>query len=183
MSRTSRGSCGSRQGWVDEVRAQYLGNIHHHFKSLKKLADVAIVQVEEDFFTLLASEDNSNAIIVKHVSGNMTSRWRDFLTSDGEKPERGRDREFVVQESKEDLLEAWETGWATLFETLDSLDPEHLLQSVTIRGESHTVLEAINRQLAHYAYHVGQIVLLAKHFCGDTWRLLSIPRGESAAFN
>lgn len=168
---------------MSKLGAHVLESVYHRFKSLKKLADAATIQVEEDFFTLLASEDNSIAIIVKHVSGNMTSRWRDFLTSDGEKPERDRDREFVVQETKEDLLETWEAGWATLFETLDSLDPEHLLQSVTIRGESHTVLEAINHQLAHYAYHVGQIVLLAKHFCGNAWRSLSIPKGESAAFN
>ena len=168
---------------MTELGAHYLRDIQRHFQSLKNLADNAIAQAERDFFTVLGSEDNSVAVIVKHMSGNMRSRWRDFLTSDGEKGERDRDREFVIQESKEDLLEAWERGWTTLFEALAGLEPQHLLQHVTIRGEAHAVLEAINRQLSHYAYHVGQIVLLAKHFCGETWRSLSIPKGESAAFN
>ncbi len=168
---------------MDELRAHYLRDVQRHFQSLKTLADDAIAQAESDFFTVLGSEDNSVAVIVKHVSGNMTSRWRGFLTNDGEKAERDRDREFIVQESKEVLLEAWERGWVTLFEALEELEPQHLLQHVTIRGEAHTVLEAINRQLSHYAYHVGQIVFLAKHFCGEAWRSLSIPKGESAAFN
>lgn len=168
---------------MDELGAHYLRDVQRRFQSLKTLADDAISQAESDFFTVLGSEDNSVAVIVKHVSGNMRSRWRDFLTSDGEKPGRDRDREFVAQESQEVLLEAWERGWATLFEALAGLEPHHLLHTVTIRGEAHAVLEAINRQLNHYAYHVGQIVLLAKHFCGKTWRSLSIPKGESAAFN
>ena len=168
---------------MSELGAHYLEDVQRRFRSLKKLADDAIAQIERDFFTVLGSEDNSVAVIVKHVSGNMRSRWRDFRTSDGEKAGRDRDREFTVQESKADLLEAWEGGWATLFGALAGLEPRHLLQNVTIRGEAHTVLEAINRQLSHYAYHVGQIVLLAKHFCGAAWRSLSIPKGESAAFN
>ena len=168
---------------MDELGAHYLIDIQRRFQSLKTLANDAISQVESDFFTVLGNEDNSVAVIVKHMSGNMMSRWRDFLTSDGEKVERDRDLEFVIQESKEVLLEAWEKGWATLFEALEGLEPQHLLQHVTIRGELHMVLEAINRQLSHYAYHVGQIVLLAKHFCGAAWRSLSIPKGESAAFN
>ena len=168
---------------MDEVAAYYLDDVRHRFRSLKKLADHAMAQAEEGFFTVLAAQGNSIAIIVKHMSGNMRSRWRDFLRSDGEKPERDRDREFIVQESQEVLLAAWEAGWTVLFEALERLEPHHLLQRVTIRGEPHTVLEAINRQLSHYAYHVGQIVLLAKHFCGAAWRPLSIPKGESEAFN
>ncbi len=168
---------------MDELGAHYLQDIQRRFRSLKTLADDAIAQAESDFFTVLGSEDNSVAVIVKHVSGNMRSRWRNFLTSDGEKAERDRDLEFVIQESKEVLLEAWERGWATLFGALEGLEPHHLLQHVTIRGEAHTVLEAVNRQLSHYAYHVGQIVFLAKHLCGAAWRSLSIPKGESAAFN
>ena len=168
---------------MNELGAHYLGDVQRHFQSLKNLADDAIAQAESDFFTALGDEDNSIAVIVKHISGNMRSRWRDFLTSDGEKAERDRDREFIVQESKEDLLEAWERGWTTLFGALAGLGSHHLLQRITIRGEAHTVLEAVNRQLSHYAYHVGQIVLLAKHFCGAAWRSLSIPRGGSAAFN
>ena len=183
MFRTLRGLCASKRGLMDEVGAYYLTDVHRRFRSLKALADHAMAQAEEDFFTVLAAQDNSIAIIVKHMSGNMRSRWRDFLHSDGEKPERDRDREFIVQESQEVLLVAWEAGWTVLFRALDSLEPHHLLQSVTIRGELHTVLEAISRQLSHYAYHVGQIVLLAKHFCGEMWRSLSIPKGKSEAFN
>ena len=168
---------------MDEVAAYYLDDVRHRFRSLKKLADHAIAQAEEDFFTVLAAQDNSIAIIVKHMSGNMKSRWHDFLHSDGEKSERDRDGEFIVRESQEVLLVAWEAGWTVLFRALAGLEPHHLLQRITIRGEPHTVLAAINRQLSHYAYHVGQIVLLAKHFCGAAWRPLSIPKGKSAAFN
>ena len=160
----------------------YLTDVRSRFASLKKLADDALKQADADFFTVLGPEDNSLAVIVKHLSGNMVSRWGN-LSEDGESETRGRDAEFVISDSREDLLTRWETGWDTLFRALDSLSPDKLLDTVTIRGEAHTVLQAINRQLSHYAYHVGQMVFLAKHFQGEAWESLSIPRGESAAFN
>lgn len=160
----------------------YLTDVRSRFVSLKKLADDALRQADADFFTVLGPEDNSLAVIVKHLSGNMVSRWAN-LNEDGESKTRDRDAEFVVSESREELLAGWETGWNTLFDALDSLNPDKLLDTIKIRGEAHTMMAAINRQLSHYAYHVGQIVFLAKHFFGEAWESLSIPRGESAAFN
>lgn len=160
----------------------YLEDVRGRFASLKNLADAALNQAEADFFTETGSEDNSLAVLVKHLSGNMVSRWGD-LTRDGESGARDRDAEFVVQESRDELLARWERGWRTLFTALDAQTAETLLTTVTIRGEAHTILAAIDRQLSHYAYHVGQIVLLAKHFQGPAWETLSIPRGGSAAFN
>ena len=160
----------------------YLTDVQSRLVSLKKLADDALKQADADFFTVSGPEDNSLAIMVKHMSGNMVSRWGN-LSKDGESETRNRDAEFVISESREDLLTRWETGWDTLFRALDSLNPDKLLETLTIRGEAHTVLQAINRQLSHYAYHVGQMVFLAKHFQGEAWESLSIPRGESAAFN
>ncbi len=160
----------------------YLTDVRSRFVSLKKLADDALGQADADFFTVSGPEDNSLAVIVKHLSGNMVSRWGN-LSEDGESETRDRDAEFVISESQEGLLVLWEKGWTTVFDALDSLTPDNLLDTVTIRGEAHTVLQAINRQLSHYACHVGQIVFLAKHFCGEVWESLSIPRGESVAFN
>ncbi len=160
----------------------YLADVRSRFVSLKGLADAALGQAETDFFTVTGPEDNSLAVIVKHLSGNMVSRWGD-LHADGESPDRDRDAEFVASESRDELLANWETGWATLFRALDALAADGLLNTVTIRGEPHTVMAAVNRQLSHYAYHVGQIVFLAKHFQGERWESLSIPRGASAAFN
>ena len=160
----------------------YLTDVRSRFVSLKKLADDALKQADADFFTVLGSEDNSLAVIVKHMSGNMVSRWGN-LNEDGESGARDRDAEFVIAESQDELIKRWETGWNTLFRALDSLNPDKLLDTVTIRGEAHTMLAAINRQLSHYACHVGQMVFLAKHFCGEAWESLSIARGESAAFN
>ena len=160
----------------------YLTDVRSRFNNLKKLADDALKQADADFFTVLGSEDNSLAVIVKHLSGNMVSRWGN-LEEDGESRARDRDAEFVIAESQDELIKRWETGWDTLFRALDSLNPDKLLDTVTIRGEAHSVLQAINRQLSHYAYHVGQIVFLAKHFRGEAWESLSIPRGGSAAFN
>ena len=139
---------------------------------------------DEDFFATFGEFSNSLAIIVKHMAGNMRSRWTDFLTSDGEKPDRFRDTEFELDDadSREALLERWEAGWACLFETLDQLSTDDLTSTVHIRGEPHTVIQAVNRQLTHYAYHVGQIVMLARHFAGDEWKWLSIPPGQSATF-
>jgi Protein of unknown function (DUF1572) len=156
------------------------------FKSYKKLADKAIAQLkDEEFFVTLDDEANSVAVIMKHMAGNMFSRWTDFLTTDGEKPDRNRDMEFVIEEStmKDDVLNYWERGWAVAFAAVEPLTPEDFAKTVMIRGEEHTIVMAINRQLTHYAYHVGQIVFLAKHFRSRDWNSLSIPRNKSAEFN
>ena len=156
------------------------------FKRLKNLADGAIVQLSPDgWFSAPGDGDNSVAVIIKHVSGNMRSRWKDFLSSDGEKADRNRDAEFVIfpEDSREDLLKRWEEAWAILFAALEPLDQPDLRRTVTIRGESLTVLQAMNRQLTHYAYHVGQIVYVAKHLAGRDWKSLSISLGASWQFN
>ena len=155
-------------------------------RAYKKLAEKAIAQLkDEEFFVTLDEESNSVAVIMKHMAGNMFSRWTDFLTSDGEKPNRNRDMEFVIQSTttKADVIDYWERGWKCVFEALESLRPEDFEKKVTIRGEEHTIVQAINRQLMHYAYHVGQIVFLAKHFRSAEWNSLSIPRNRSAEFN
>ena len=138
-----------------------------------------------DFFRELSDVDNSLAIIVKHMAGNMRSRWRDFLTSDGEKDDRHRDTEFEIYDSdcKESLMQKWEEGWQLCFEAIELLKPEDLEKTIYIRAEAHSVLEAINRQLTHYAYHVGQIVYLSRHFAGTNWKSLSIPKGESDSYD
>jgi len=140
---------------------------------------------DDDFFRELSEVDNSLAIIVKHMAGNMRSRWRDFLTSDGEKDDRQRDTEFEIydNDSKESLMLKWEEGWKLCFKAIEPLKSEDLEMTIFIREEAHTVLEAINRQLTHYAYHVGQIVYLARHFAGTKWQSLSIPKGESDSYN
>jgi hypothetical protein len=151
----------------------------------KKLAESAMEQVaDEHLFAVLDDEANSIAIIVKHMTGNMRSRWTDFLTTDGEKPDRNRDGEFVdPPATRAALMADWDDGWARVFEALESLTEDDLTRTVTIRGEAHSVMQAINRQLAHYPHHVGQIVLLAKHFACDRWQSLSVPRNRSAEFN
>ena len=164
------------------IEKQFLDDTLLQLRKLKAQADKAVAQITaEDFFAVLGPEDNSIALIMKHVAGNMRSRWTDFLTSDGEKPDRNRDSEFELESrnTREQVLKLWEDGWALVLRTVESLRPEDLLRSVTVRGEAHTVLEAINRQMTHYAAHVGQIVLLSKHFAGDRWQSLSIPRGRS----
>ena len=139
---------------------------------------------DEHLFAALDAEANSIAIIVKHMTGNMRSRWTDFLTTDGEKPDRNRDSEFVDPPvTRAALLSEWENGWVRMFAALEPLTDADLARTVTIRGEPHSVMQAINRQLAHYPHHVGQIVLLAKHFAGDRWQSLSVPRNRSAEFN
>lgn len=170
----------------EEIVKNYFDDALSALRAYKKLAEKAIAQLkDEEFFVTLDQESNSVAIIMKHMAGNMFSRWTDFLTSDGEKPDRNRDMEFVIdaQTTKDDLLTYWERGWARVFEALEPLRPEDFEKSVTIRGEEHTIVEAINRQLMHYAYHVGQIVFLAKHFRSAQWESLSIPRNRSAEFN
>jgi hypothetical protein len=151
----------------------------------KKLAERAMEQVsDEQLFAVLDGEANSIAIIVKHMTGNIRSRWTDFLNTDGEKPDRNRDSEFVdPPATREALMEEWENGWARVFAALEPLTDADLARTVTIRGEAHSVMQAINRQLAHYPHHIGQIVLLAKHFASDHWQSLSVPRNKSAEFN
>jgi uncharacterized damage-inducible protein DinB len=155
------------------------------FRYYKTLAERAIDQVsDEQLFATLDVEMNSIAVIVKHMAGNMRSRWTDFLTTDGEKPDRDRDSEFVNPPATRDaLLRIWEDGWARLFGALEPLSDADLTRTVTIRGEPHSVMQAINRQMAHYPHHIGQIVMLAKHFAHDHWQSLSIPRNRSADFN
>ncbi|HZP03857.1 MAG TPA: DUF1572 domain-containing protein [Terracidiphilus sp.] len=155
------------------------------FRHSKRLADGAMAQVtDEQLFFTLDEESNSIAIVVKHMVGNMRSRWTDFLATDGEKPNRDRDSEFIdPPATREALLELWENGWAVLFGALEPLTDADLGRTVTIRGEAHSVMQAINRQIGHYAYHVGQIVLLAKHYASDHWQTLSVPRNRSAEFN
>ncbi len=155
------------------------------FRYYKGLAERAMAQVtDEQLGAVLDGETNSIAITVKHMAGNMRSRWTDFLTTDGEKPNRNRDTEFEDPAStREDLLAQWEEGWQCVFGALEPLSEQDLTRTVTIRGEAHSVMQAINRQVAHYAYHCGQIVLLAKHFKNSEWACLSVPRGKSANFN
>ena len=164
----------------------YLNDARREYRRLKDLADRALAQIsEEDLFHVPDPASNSLAVVIKHMSGNMRSRWRDFLTSDGEKPDRHRDKEFVLDEGDTALAlrTRWERGWQHTLGALDALEADDLGRSVAIRGESHTVVQAIQRQLSHYAYHVGQIVQLARSRAGDDWRALTIPRGASEEFN
>jgi Protein of unknown function (DUF1572) len=151
----------------------------------KKLAERAVDQVtDEHLYATLDGEMNSIAVVVKHMAGNMRSRWTDFLTTDGEKPDRDRDAEFEnPPATREALLHVWEDGWNRVFQALEPLSDADLGRTVTIRGEAHSVMQAINRQMAHYANHVGQIVLLAKHFAREKWQSLTVPRNRSTEFN
>jgi uncharacterized protein DUF1572 len=171
---------------TDDAGAEYLKEALRQFHGLKKLADRAMAQIPEaDFFTKLDAESNSIALIVKHLAGNMRSRWTDFLTSDGEKPDRNRDSEFEIEhgDTREDLQRRWNEGWNLTVSAIGPLSAEDLTKTVLIRGEPHSVLRAINRQISHYNYHVGQLVFLAKHFAGSGWKTLSIPRGKSDQVN
>jgi len=163
----------------------YLDDSISLFVYYKRLAERAMAQVsDEQLFTPIDTEANSIAIIVKHMAGNMRSRWTDFLSTDGEKPDRNRDSEFEdPPATRAAVLASWEAGWSCLFSALHALTDDDLTRTVAIRGEPHSVMQAINRQLAHYPHHVGQIVLLAKHFAGGKWQSLSIPRRASADFN
>ena len=164
----------------------YLDDALRRFRDYKQLAERAFAQIsDEEFFRTLDQESNSIAINMKHMAGNMISRWTDFLTTDGEKPERNREIEFVMlaDTAKDDMLAYWERGWQCVFEAIEPLKPEDLMRTITVRGQDHTVVQAINRQLAHYAYHIGQIVFLAKHFRSGEWQSLSVPKNESAKFN
>ncbi len=151
----------------------------------KRLAEGAMAQLkDEELFVTLDPESNSVAIIVKHMAGNMRSRFTDFLTTDGEKPDRYRDQEFELSTAttRDDLTKWWEEGWERVFAAIEALKPDDIMRTVTIRGEPHTVLQAVNRQVAHYAYHTGQIVFLAKHIRSNKWKSLSIARGKSEEF-
>lgn len=159
---------------------EYLKVVLERFRSVKDLGDKTISQLsEDDIHWNLNEASNSVAVIAKHLGGNMMSRWSDFLTSDGEKPYRNRDQEFEDDiSSKRELITVWEKGWNTLFDTLSGLEDQDLLKRINIRGESHTVLEAIERQMAHYAYHIGQIVYIGKQLKDENWESPSIPKGK-----
>src|SRR5262249_20471733 len=168
------------------IAKAYLHESFRTFRGYKRLADGAMDQLtDEEFFRLSDAESNSIAAIVKHVSGNLRSRWTDFLTTDGEKPDRHRDQEFEVGsvDTREDLMRRWEQGWEVTFTTIQSLQPSDVLRTVTIRGEPHTVLQAISRSVAHAAHHAGQVIFLAKQMRGANWKTLSIPKGKSAEYN
>jgi hypothetical protein len=169
---------------IDDAASEYLEETRSLFRAYKRMAESAMSQVSEaDLFRPLHEESNSVAIIAKHISGNLRSRWTDFLTTDGEKPDRHRDSEFEGSGTKrEDIMASWNAGWNELLSALDSLSGEDLKRTVYIRGEAHSVLKAIQRSLAHTASHVGQIVFLSKHLCGPRWKTLSIPRGKSEEF-
>ncbi len=169
-----------------QLTTSYLKDSTDLFRYYKKLAERAMEQCpDEGLFVALDSESNSIAIVVKHMAGNMRSRWTDFLTSDGEKPDRHRDTEFEgPPKTRAELMALWEQGWNDLLEALSPLTDADLVRTVTIRTEPHSVMQAINRQIAHYSYHVGQIAFLAKHFAADSgnWTSLTVPRGQSAEF-
>lgn len=161
----------------------FLDDSRKALRAYKKMTEKAFAQLrDEEFFRVLDPEANSIAVIVKHMAGNMFSRWTDFLTTDGEKPDRHRDLEFVIKAdtTKDEILALWERGWDCVFAALDPLTVDDLEKTVTIRSEVHTVVEAINRQLMHYAYHIGQIAFLAKHFRSAEWQSLTIPRNRVA---
>ncbi len=168
-----------------EFSTSYLKDSLSLFRFYKKLAEGAMEQVsDEQLFVALDEEMNSIAIVVKHMAGNMRSRWTDFLTTDGEKPDRNRDSEFVAPPAtREELIRLWNEGWGLVFSALEPLSDSDLTRKITIRGEPHSVMQAINRQIAHYSYHCGQIVFLAKHFKAGDWKSLSVPRNRSAEFN
>jgi len=168
-----------------QFTTSYLEDSRAIFHYYKRLAERAMEQVcDQDLFATLDQEANSIAIVVKHMAGNMRSRWTDFLTSDGEKSDRNRDTEFEdPPATRAALMKMWENGWACLFAALEPLTDADLGRTITIRGEAHSVMQAVNRQLAHYPHHAGQIVLLAKHFACDRWQSLSVPRNRSAEFN
>jgi len=170
---------------MTDLASHYLEEIKRQLRGHKRMAEAAMAQLEDkDFFTTIDPESNSIAILVKHIAGNARSRFTDFLTADGEKPDRFRDREFELTgaTTREEVMRWWEEGWTYVFSVLDSLKPEDVLRTVTIRQEPHTVLQALNRVLAHYAQHIGQIVFLAKHLRSSEWKTLSVPRGKSEEY-
>jgi Protein of unknown function (DUF1572) len=171
---------------MDSIAAHYLDEIRRQLRGHKRMAEGALAQLkDDDFFVTLDPESNSVAILIKHVSGNMRSRFTDFLTTDGEKPDRHRDTEFEITSntSREELMRWWEEGWTSVFAALDSLTPDDVMRTIYIRQEPHTVVQALNRALAHYAFHLGQVIFLAKHLRSTDWKTLTVPRGKSEEFN
>jgi hypothetical protein len=170
----------------EAITANYLNDAVYQFRNLKELTQKALAQIsDEHFFTALDDEDNSIAVVLKHLAGSMQNRWADFPARAEGNPDRQRDSEFSIDEgdSRAALMERSEAGWQCLFDALESLSADDMAKTVLIRGKSLSVIEAINRQLSHYAYHVGQIVFLAKHFQSDRWQSLSIARGQSVEFD
>src|SRR6266404_4005717 len=168
-----------------QFTTSYLKDSIDVFRYYKKLGERAMAQCPDNaLFESLDAESNSIAIVVKHMAGNMRSRWMDFLTTDGEKPDRNRDTEFETPpKTRDELMELWERGWKYVFDALEPLGDEDLVRTITIRTEPHSVMQAINRQVAHYSYHVGQIVYVAKHLAGNKWQTLTVPKKKSAEFN
>ncbi|HEX6772893.1 MAG TPA: DUF1572 domain-containing protein [Acidobacteriaceae bacterium] len=168
-----------------QFTTSYLEDVRPLFAHYKKMGEAAMAQVTDaDLTVTLDPEMNSIALIVKHMAGNMRSRWRGFPEADGEKPDRNRESEFEAPPTtRAELMKLWEEGWATMFQALEPLTDADLSRDTFIRGERHSVLQAINRQLAHYSYHLGQIIFLAKHLQSAKWKSLSVPRGHSATFN
>ena len=163
----------------------FLVKIRAQFRQMKGMAEKALAQVDDEaFFRKIGAETNSLAVLAKHVGGNLRSRWRDFLTTDGQKPDRQRDTEFIVEsDTRESIMAFWEEGWALAFDALDGLTVTDLGKMVKIRHQPHSVIEAILRSDGHVSYHIGQIVQLAKHFAGQDWQTLTIPRGESDRYD
>ncbi|WP_448699849.1 DUF1572 family protein [Mucilaginibacter sp. AW1-3] len=170
---------------MENIGGNYLDTVKKLFRYYKSVGDKAIAQVSErNIHWRYNADSNSIVVIVKHIAGNSISRWTDFLTSDGEKPTRDRDDEFEPEDmSKADMMALWENGWDCLFNAIDPLTENDLLKRIYIRNEGHTVIEAVNRQLAHIPYHIGQIVFVAKMISDDPWQSLTIPKGESKTFN
>ena len=169
-----------------DLASQYIEEARRQMRGYKRMGEGAMAQLgDDDFFLTLDPESNSVAILVKHLAGNMRSRFTDFLTSDGEKPDRFRDHEFEVSgaTTRSDVMRWWEEGWACVLGAIDGLKPDDVIRTVTIRGEPHSMMQAVNRQVAHYSYHVGQIVFLAKQLQSANWMSLSVPRNKSAEFN
>jgi hypothetical protein len=168
-----------------DLASHYLDEAHRQMRGYKRLAEGAMAQLKDhELFLTLDPESNSIALLVKHMAGNMRSRFTNFLTTDGEKPDRHRDQEFelTAATTRADLTKWWEEGWGRVFAAIETLKPEDVMRTVTVRGQPHTVLQAINRQIAHYAQHTGQIVFIAKHIRSGKWKTLSIPRGKSEQF-
>jgi Protein of unknown function (DUF1572) len=170
---------------MTDAAAHYLEEARRQMRGHKRMAEGAMSQLkDEELFITLDPQSNSIAVLVKHMAGNMRSRFTDFLTTDGEKPDRYRDQEFELSPAatRADLTKWWEEGWACVFTAIEALKPDDVMRTVTIRGEPHTVLQAVNRQIAHYAQHTGQIVFMAKHIRSSQWKTLSIPRGKSESY-
>ena len=170
---------------MTDLATHYIQEARRQLRGQKRQAEGAIAQLkDEELFATIDPESNPIAILIKHMAGNMRSRFSDFLTTDGEKPERFRDQEFDLNASttRDDVMRWWDEGWVQVFAAIDSLKPEDVMHTVTIRGEPHTVLQAVNRQIAHYAGHIGQIIFLAKHLRSNQWNTLSIPRGKSEEY-